>query len=102
MVPKPSRLPRSGFRERGYRTIRTRFFSLKYRDNGSAGNRIGVVVGVAVDKRAVRRNFWERQAKAFLLRVPPAGKDLLLIVSPGVKTLTKKEFNQELSAALPL
>jgi len=57
-------------------------------------NRIGVVVPGAVHKSAVRRNFWKRQAKAALAAIDGAGKDILMIVSPKIKTLTRKQFKK--------
>ena len=95
MIPRKNRLPREAFRAHGYRTLTTAFFSLKTKDNNLNVNRIGVVIGKSVDKRAARRNFWERQIKARLLRIPVAGgagKDFLVMVFPKINSLTKKEF----------
>ena len=100
MIPKRARLPRASFRERGYRTIATPFFSLKVKDNGAGTNRIGVVVGKSVDKRATRRNFWERQAKAQLLTAPNLGKDFILTAYPKINTLTRKKFLEEIKKIL--
>jgi ribonuclease P protein component len=109
MIAKASRLPREEFRGRGYRTVTTPFFSLKAKNNSSSGvssriglkkNRIGVVVGKSVDNRAVQRNFWERQAKSHLLRVPALGKDFLFIAYPKIKELTKDEFGKVFTRAI--
>jgi ribonuclease P protein component len=97
MVPKTSRLPREELRARGYRTMATPFFSLKTKNNLLSVNRIGVVVGKAVDKRATRRNFWKRIAKAELLRLPGGGRDIVMTLSPRVKALTKQDFKSALS-----
>jgi ribonuclease P protein component len=94
MISKRSRLPREAFKAGGYRKINTPFFSLREKDNGISLNRIGVIVGKSVDKRAVRRNFWERQVKARLRKLPPAGKDLMVIVFPGIEELTREEFGK--------
>jgi len=64
-------------------------------------SRIGVVVSMAVHKSAAKRNFWKRQAKAILRQNEDArGLDLLLIFSPKVNELTKKQFREKLGAAV--
>lgn len=92
MIPRKNRLPREAFRARGYQTVATPFFSLKVKNNNIGVDRIGVVVGKSVDKRAVRRNFWERQVKAELLRIQGGGMDFLVVVFPKINSLTKKGF----------
>ena len=99
------RLPSREFRAGGYRTVGTPFFSLKALVNGGTADRIGIVAGVAVSTSAARRNFWKRQARAVLAAKDPSrknggGRDLLLIILPKVKTLTKKQFREKLSHAL--
>ena len=96
MVPQKFRLPAGGFKAGAYRIVKTPYFSLKFKDNGTEKNRIGVVVGKSVDKRAVRRNSLERQAKNALLKAPQLGKDLILTIFPKTNALTKKEFGEEL------
>jgi ribonuclease P protein component len=100
MIPVKFRLPSGGFKAAGYRAVRTPHFSLKFKDNGTGVNRIGVVVGKSVDKRAVRRNFLERQAKTALLKAPQDGKDLIITLFPKTNALTKKEFTNELKKIL--
>jgi ribonuclease P protein component len=100
MIPKKARLPRAGFRERGYRVYSTPFFSLKVKNNETGGNRIAVIVGKSVDKRAVRRNFWERRAKVQLLQAPNLGKDIIMTIFPKVSTLTRQEFIKEIKKLL--
>jgi RNase P protein component len=100
MIPAKFRLQSGGFKAAGFRTIRTPHFSLKFKDNDTGVNRIGVVVGKSVDRRAVRRNFWERQAKVQLLKAPKLKKDILLVLFPKVTTLTKKQFAEELKKTL--
>ena len=102
MIPRTSRLPSDEFRARGYRTVTTPFFSLRVKKNELGKNRIGVVIGLVVDKRAVKRNYWKRQAKAELLRAPNVGKDFLVIFSPKIKQLTKTEFAKEMEKTLIL
>jgi len=105
MLPAKNRLPREAFRVRGYQMVATPHFSLKTKDNLLSINRLGVVIGTSVDKRAVRRNFWERQVKARFLRMPSAptsnsntatGKDFIVTIFPKIKNLTKRQFNEEL------
>jgi RNase P protein component len=82
------------------RAVTTPFFSLKTRSNAVGVNRIAVVVGLSVDKRAVRRNFWERQAQNQLLKAPQLEKDFILTIFSRVKTLTKRQFAQEIKNVL--
>jgi ribonuclease P protein component len=100
MVKKSLRIPQNGFRERGYKTLITPYFSLKAKNNFLTEGRIGVVVGKSVNKSAARRNFWERQAKARLLLTAPKGKDIILTFSPKINTLTKAQFAKELRGSL--
>jgi ribonuclease P protein component len=107
MIPQKSRLPRDGFRARGYRIFSTPYFSLKVKKNSLPTNRIGVIVGKSVDKRATQRNFWERQAKTQLLLAPTlasdaplGGKDLALMIFPKVRALTKADFIKELQKTI--
>lgn len=77
----------------------TPYFSLKMKDNREGENRIGIVVPGAVHKSAARRNFWKRQARAALGAVSGAGKDVLLVISPKITPLTKKQFKKIFSEA---
>jgi ribonuclease P protein component len=63
-------------------------------------NRIAVVIGKSVDKRAVRRNFWKRQAKVQLLKLSPSGIDLILTIYPKANALTKEQFAAEIKKLL--
>ncbi len=67
--------------------------------NQSGKPRIGVVANAAVHKSAAKRNFWKRQAKTALAGLYGAGggDDLLIILSPRVTTLTKKQFRSEVA-----
>jgi ribonuclease P protein component len=94
MLPRSLRLSSSEFRGTGYKTVATHFFSLKARANHLAHNRIGVIVPRSIHKNAVKRNFWKRQAKAALMRLAPAGRDLFLVLSPKINTLTAKQFRK--------
>jgi len=96
MLPKTLRLPRAEFSARGYRTVKTPYFFLKIKRNNFPQNRIGVVIGVSAEKSAVRRNFWRRQAKAFLAGQPCRGLDFILIFSKKIKEIDKKKFKEEL------
>jgi len=94
------RLPSDQFRARGYKTISTPFFLLKIKKNSYKAARIGVVVGVSVNKTAVKRNFWKRQARAEIALRATGGNDILMMVSPNVRCLTKKQFRKEVAKAL--
>lgn len=100
MLPQKLRLPYGEFSKRGYQTTRTPYFSLKIKNNGLPHNRIGIIIGVAAEKSAVRRNFWKRQAKAVLIKQPGAGKDFVLIFSKKIKEISKDKFKKELLKAI--
>lgn len=100
MVPKKSRVPRTGFESSGSRVLRSPYFSVKVRKNALAKNRIAVVVGKSVDKRAVRRNFLKRQAKVQLLKLSPAGVDFIMTIYPKANALAKTQFIEEIKKIL--
>jgi ribonuclease P protein component len=79
--------------------VRTPYFLLKVKNNFERAVRIGIVVGIAVHKSAVKRNFWKRQAKT-ALAAGGVGRDFLLLISPKVNELTKKQFRERLSEAM--
>ena len=90
------RLPSEQFRAKGYRTISSPFFLFKTKKNSENKARIGIVVGVSVHKSAVKRNFWKRQVFTILTSRITAGSDILIIVLPGAKHVTKKKFKEAL------
>jgi ribonuclease P protein component len=94
------RLPNDEFRARGYQAVSTPFFLLKTKRNGSKRTRLGIVISKGVDKSAVKRNFWKRQAKEGILKEATEGSDILIIFSPAVSALAKGNFRVELSKAL--
>ncbi|HVM77315.1 MAG TPA: ribonuclease P protein component [Candidatus Paceibacterota bacterium] len=77
--------------------MRTPLFSLKIKKNDAKGLRVGVVVGKSVEKTAAKRNFWKRQAKSVLHDAIRGNQDIILIVQPGVRTATRKEFRDALA-----
>jgi ribonuclease P protein component len=94
------RLPSDQFRARGYKTVSTPFFLLKIKKNSYKTTRVGVVVGVSVSRAAAKRNFWKRQARAEISLRAGAGSDILMMVSPNVRRLTKKQFREEIAKIL--
>src|SRR5581483_11721539 len=100
MLPQKNRLPYQEFSVRGYQSVKTPYFSLKFKKNNLPHARIGVVIGVGVEKNAAKRNFWKRQGKSLLKKQLPRGIDFLLIFSKKTKELKKDFFNKELSKAL--
>jgi len=99
MTQSQSRLPKEEFQSRLFRTTRTPFFSLKTKKNAVQKRRVGVVVGKTVNKSAVKRNFWRRQAKTILTNLIAPGNDVLVIFFPKINELTKKEFREALMEA---
>ncbi|MDE2018920.1 MAG: ribonuclease P protein component [Patescibacteria group bacterium] len=100
MIPQKLRLPRSEFAARGYKIIKTPWFSLKTKENNLDYARFGVVIGTAVEKRAVKRNFWKRQARTVFAERARAGKDYILLFLKRIKELNKNQFRAELSKVL--
>ena len=100
MSAKTIKLPYPEFSTSGYRFVRTPFFSIKKRQNGLFLNRIGVVVGVHIMKRAVDRNFWKRQVRATLRSVEKSGIDLLVIFSKRPPRSKKQEVKQMLLCSI--
>lgn len=100
MAVKATRLPSDQFRARGYKTTHTPFFLLKIKKNLGENPRVGIVVGKSVHVKAVKRNFWKRQANVALAQHAAGGNDILMIVSPAVNSLTRKQFKEEISKAL--
>jgi ribonuclease P protein component len=94
------RLPSDQFRARGYKTVSNPFFLLKIKKNPYQATRVGIVVGLSVSKAAAKRNFWKRQARAEIVLRAGAGSDILMMVSPNVRRLTKKQFRGEIAKAL--
>jgi ribonuclease P protein component len=78
------------------KAVTTPYFLIKA---GGKKKGIAVVVGLAVEKSAVKRNFWKRQTKAVLASAITSGRDVVAILSPKVKTLTKKQFKKILMDA---
>ncbi len=99
MPPKISRLPQGEFLSRGFRVVRTPYFSLKTKKNAALKSRMGAIVGKAVHKSAVTRNFFKRQAREVLAKTLLPGNDFLIIFSPAVNTLTRIQLREELARA---
>ncbi len=94
------RLPARNFRLRPDQSVANPFFSLKVRGNELGRNRIGIIVGTAVHKSAVKRNFFRRLAGEALRTSKKNYGDLLMIIAPKANALTKKQFREKLLAAL--
>ena len=62
--------------------------------------RIGVVVGISVNKSAVKRNFWKRQGKAALVPLLQTGNDFILTFFPKITTLSRNQFGKEIKKAI--
>jgi ribonuclease P protein component len=95
----PNRLPKKEFESRMFKFARTPYFSLRAKRNNLQKRRVGVIVGKAVHKSAVKRNFWRRQAKMVSADLIMPGNDFLIIFFPKVNELTKQEFRRALTKA---
>ena len=96
MISKKLRLPRQRFSERPTSRIGSDYFLLKVFKNELGHNRFGVVISAKVDKRSSRRNFWRRVILDYAKQQTDFGKDLVIIVSPRIRKLTKSMAEQEL------
>ena len=96
MLLKPSRLQGRESRTDWQQTAGTPYFILKTKKNNQGTTSARVVVSMAVNKSAAKRNFWKRQAREGLRTAKSAGNDFLLILSPRVRALTKKQFSEQL------
>ena len=96
MIPKKLRLPRQRFSERPISRINSDYFLVKIFKNELRHSRFGVVISAKVDKRSTRRNFWRRAILNCAKRQIGFGKDLLIIVSPRIRELSKSAAEQEL------
>ncbi len=103
-----SRLPSREFHSgRYHRAATTAYFTVKMKKNDAGKWRAGIVAGAAVHKSAAKRNFWKRQTKETLQSFLSAmeitdggGRDILIILSPNINALTKKQFRGKLKAAV--
>jgi len=100
MLLKPSRLQGQESNTDWQQTAKTPYFILKTKKNNKKTTITRVVVSMAVNKSAAKRNFWKRQARERLRAKKNEGNDFLLILSPRVGSLTKKQFNEQLLAAI--
>jgi ribonuclease P protein component len=96
----PNRLPKEEFESRGFRITRTPYFSFRVKRNSVHKQRVGVIVGKAVHKSAVKRNFWRRQAKAVSADLIASDNDFLIIFFPKINELTKREFREAFTKAV--
>ena len=99
MAKKIAHLPSDELSAKGFRTVRTSYFSVKVKRNGGQYARIGVIAGKAAAGTAVGRNFLKRQARSLISKVIMPGNDILVVFSPAVRTLTKRRLGEELRAA---
>ena len=120
MIAKKFRLPRQRFSERPASRIGSDYFLVKIFKNDLSHNRFGVVISTKADKRSSRRNFWRRTILNYARQLIESedssefiepegsseperperqisfGKDLLIIVSPRIRELSKSGVEQEL------
>ncbi|MDR3582018.1 MAG: ribonuclease P protein component [Candidatus Pacebacteria bacterium] len=99
MPPRLSRLPKQEFLSRGFRVVKTPYFSLKQKKNDIQKNRFGAIIGKAVHKSAVERNFLRRQAREGISKTISSGNDILVIFAPAANKLTKRRLHEELAKA---
>lgn len=96
MIAKKFRAPRQKFLERPTNRANSDYFLFKIFKNDIGHNRFGVTISARVDKRSSRRNFWKRTILNFAGRQENFGKDILIVVSPRIRELSKGAAEQEL------
>ncbi|MBI4085746.1 MAG: ribonuclease P protein component [Candidatus Liptonbacteria bacterium] len=100
MTTKKLRLPPQRFSERPAGRVSSGYFLIKVFKNNLTHNRFGVVIGAKVDKRSSKRNFWRRAILNCAGQYAGSGKDLLIIVSPRIRELSKSSAEQEFGKLL--
>ena len=102
MLSKKYRLPIQKFskpRANLFEIARGKYFIVKSKPNKLLFSRFGVIISNKVNKSAVKRNKIKRiifdfiRLKEYHLKTR---KDILIIISPLVNKLTKKELEKEL------
>lgn len=103
MIPRKARLPVSSFSGSRNAAVRLAAGTAKYARNGTARNRIGIIISKAVDRRATVRHAIKREIARAALAVPARGFDLLIIVSPEMGKLPgtkRREAAQNLAGEI--
>ncbi len=106
MLPKENRLTKSRDFDAVYKKGRffgTKFFGLKYMENGLAATRAGFVVSTKISKSAVKRNRLKRQMREVfrlnLDKIKP-GMDISIITKPGAAGMEYNDIERDLLFAL--
>ena len=96
MIPRKLRLPPKAFPRRAERTVASPLFTAKISKNTLFHNRFAVVVGKAVEKRAVYRNRIRRSILNAARTWPNMHADILFIVLKKAAVAPRAEFREEL------
>ena len=99
MPAKKIRFRAQDFPKKGFQTIQSRLFTLKFSENTFMHNRFAIVVGVAVDKRSSRRNTVRRRIREWARRSPNIRSDFLFIVRPEAARAPRELLYAELQNA---
>ena len=101
MLPLKNRLPAANFKLRFEKSVAGSYFLIRRRLNKFGYNRLGVIIGAKVDKRAVRRNYLKRRFREYFRKLAGnIGADFLVIVSPKAGSADFKEIKKELDKTL--
>ena len=102
MLPKENRLQKSKDFDLVYkkgRFFNTKFFGLKYAENGLSQSRIGFVVSTKVHKKATKRNLLKRRMRESvrlnLNKIKP-GYDIVITARTGAWALEYGEIEGEI------
>jgi ribonuclease P protein component len=85
---------------RATKTVQNPYFTLKANNIDLGGRRITIVINKAVIKKSTQRNFLKRQIRNIFNKFVNISQDVVIILRPGVATLTKTKLKEEFSAAL--
>lgn len=102
MLARQYRLP-SSISLRNASTSREDFFIIKSQKNSYTYNRYGFVVSKAIDKSAVVRNRLRRVFRSCIEGAwleKGAGRDILFILSPKAKNVTKEVLQAKIDMVL--
>ncbi len=99
MLKKRYRLPIQEMIKKNGKTIRGPFFLIKIFQSQFPYSRFGIIISKKATKDAVKRNKLKRLIFSILNPVEKMEKDFLIIVSPAINKLEKKEIIEQIKSA---
>jgi len=96
MLARKFRLPIKEFKGHSSKSVSTPYFTVKSLSNCLSYNRLGVIISSKVVGKATRRNYWKRRITQNFQTWPQSGKDVLIIVNPGINNLKESNLEREM------